>query len=117
MLSPAERDYRARFALEACAIMRERLVPTDVFRHFGMDVEEGRRCVMEAGQLAQFRNLLFARIVPNLRRVGLLTDAVIPGFEALGLMAFADLPSDGEADWETLAAPLPTRPRLSEAGQ
>lgn len=102
-----EIESRARFAYEACRVMRERIVPTDVYVHFGFDVEEGRRRFLEAGQMDLFRNLLFTRIMPNLEKVGLLTEAVKPLYEELGLMQFASLPNDGEIDWAALEAPLP----------
>ena len=112
-LSAAEREERAVFALEACKVMRERIVPTDVYEHFGMDVNEGRRHFLEAGQFAQFRNLLFTRIMPNLNRVGIITEGVKPEYEALGLMDFANLPDDGEINWSEMAAPLPGAPKGS----
>jgi hypothetical protein len=100
-------EDRALFAYEACRVMRERIVPTDVFVHFGFDPEEGRRRFLEAGQVDMFRNLLFTRIMPNLNKVGLLTERVKPLYDALGLMQFAELPSDGDIDWAELAKPLP----------
>ncbi|MGD8862751.1 MAG: ferritin-like domain-containing protein [Myxococcales bacterium] len=106
-LSEDEVEDRAMFAFEACRVMRERIVPTDVFEHWGMDVEEGRRRFLEAGQMDMFRNLLFARIMPNLKRVGLLSERVVPKFEELGLMAFANLDTDGDISWASLEAPLP----------
>ena len=45
--------------------------------------------------------------MPNLGKVGLLTDAVKPRYEELGLMQFAGLPSDGEIDWAEMQKPLP----------
>lgn len=107
-LSPAERDDRAVFALEACKVMRERIVPSDVYTHFGLDPVEGRERFLAAGQVDMFRNLLFARIMPNLNKVGLLTEAVIPEYEQLGLMAFSELTNDGDIDWSAMSAPLPT---------
>jgi len=101
-------EDRAQFAFEACRVMRERIVPTDVYEHFGFDVAEGRRLFLAAGQLDMFRNLLFTRIMPNLARVGLLTDAVKPQYEELGLLQFAALPSDADIDWVALEAPMPT---------
>jgi hypothetical protein len=106
-LPPDEVADRARFAYEACRIMRERIVPTDVFTHYGFDPEEGTRRFLESGQLDQFRNLLFARIMPNLNRVGLLNDEVAPLYEALGLMQLTGLPHDGDITWAELEAPLP----------
>jgi len=110
-------EDRAQFAFEACRVMRERIVPTDVFEHFGFDPVEGRRRFLAAGQLDMFRNLLFTRIMPNLHRVGLLTDAVKPQYEELGLLQFAGLPSDGDIDWAAMEAPMPTlreQPKLSQ---
>jgi hypothetical protein len=106
-LSASEVDDRAQFALDACRVMRERIVPTDVYEHFGFDVEEGRRRFLAAGQMDTFRNLLFHRIMPNLNKVGLLTEAVRPRYEELGLMQFAGLPNDGDIDWADLGKPLP----------
>ena len=106
-LSPKEIEDRAQFAFEACRIMRERIVPTDVFEHYGFDPEEGRRRFLEAGQMDSFRNLLFTRIMPNLNKVGLLTESVQPHYESLGLMQFAGLPNDGDIDWAELGKPLP----------
>jgi hypothetical protein len=106
-LSESEIEDRALFAFEACRVMRERIVPTDVFEHYGWDPEEGRRRFLAAGQMDMFRNLLFTRIMPNLNRVGLLPQAVHAKYEELGLMQFAGLPSDGDIDWVELQKPLP----------
>jgi hypothetical protein len=106
-LSPSEVEDRALFAFEACRVMRERIVPTDVYDHYGFDREEGRRLFLAAGQMDSFRNLLFMRIMPNLQKVGLITDAVRPLYEELGLMQFAGLPHDGAIDWAAFSQPLP----------
>ena len=53
-----------------------------------------------------FSKLLFTRIVPNLARIGLLTDSVRSKFEALGILEYENLVSDGDVDWATLSAPL-----------
>jgi P-aminobenzoate N-oxygenase AurF len=106
-LSPKEVEERALFAFEACRVMRERIVPTDVFEHYGWDPEEGRRRFLAAGQMDQFRNLLFTRIMPNLNKVGLLPPSVHAKYDELGLMQFAGLPSDGEIDWAQMSQPLP----------
>jgi P-aminobenzoate N-oxygenase AurF len=106
-LRPDEIEDRALFAFEACRVMRERIVPTDVFEHYGFDVEEGRRRFLAAGQMDSFRNLLFTRIMPNLNKVGLLTESVKALYDTLGLLAFAGLPNDGDIDWAELSRPLP----------
>lgn len=105
-LSDDEREERAEFAYQACRVSRERLVPTDVFREFGWDLEEARRVFLNGGATEHFRKLLFQRVVPNLRRIGLLTERIRPKFEALGILEYEDLPDDGDIDWAELSKPL-----------
>jgi hypothetical protein len=107
-LSDEEREERAQFAYEACVVSRERLVATDVFRHFGWDVEATRKQVLEGFVMSTFRNLLFQRVVPNLKRIGLLTDRIRPKFEELGILEFENLATDGDIDWSALERPLDT---------
>ncbi len=107
-LSDEEREERAEFAYQACVVSRERLVATDVFRHFGWDVEEARQQVLEGFVMSTFRNLLFQRVIPNLKRIGLLTDKVRPKFEELGILDFESLATDGDIDWAALERPLDT---------
>jgi hypothetical protein len=106
-LRPDEVEDRAQFAFEACRVMRERIVPTDVFEHYGFDPEEGRQRFLTAGHMDSFRNLLFMRIMPNLNKVGLLPESIHAKYEELGLLQFASLSSDGEIDWADLSKPLP----------
>ncbi len=105
-LSEQEKEDRAMFAYEACVVARERLIPTGVFEHFGWNVEEAREVYLKGPLVSQFRNLLFTRIIPNLRRIGLLTDAVRPKFEELGLLEFENMPDDYDIDWAEISKPL-----------
>ncbi len=107
-LSDSEREERAEFAYEACVVMRTRLIPTDVYRQFGWPVEAAAEIATGGEQRQKFRNLIFARVVPNLKRIGLLTDSIRPKFDALGLLDFESLPDDGMLDWEELSKPLYT---------
>ncbi|MDO8416091.1 MAG: ferritin-like domain-containing protein [Agitococcus sp.] len=105
-LSPAEIEERAQFAYEACVVMRERLIATEVFAEFGWDVEAARKHMLESSVMQYFNKFLFTRIIPNLARIGLLTDTVRPKFEALGILEYENLVSDGDIDWATLSEPL-----------
>lgn len=105
-LSEEEKEDRAQFAYEACVVSRDRLIATDVYEYFGWDVEENRKRTCEGKVYSEFRNALFARVVPNLKRIGLLTDKVRPKFEALGLLDYEDWPDDGDIDWLQMGRPL-----------
>ena len=105
-LSPSEREDRAEFAYQACVVSRDRLIGTDVFRYFGWDVDHARAALVERGLNADFLNMLYARIIPNLKRIGLLTERVRPKFEEMGVLDFENLATDGDIDWRELERPL-----------
>lgn len=105
-LSDQEREDRAMFAYEACVVMRERLIGGEVLTHFGLDAEEGRQKVLSSPIMADFRNLLFTRIMPNLKKVGLLTEKVRPLYDALGILEYENLTNDSEIEWAKMEAPL-----------
>lgn len=101
-LSEQEKEERAHFAYEACVVMRERLVASHVHAHFGFDVEAARIHQLESGIAKQFNDLLFMRVIPNLKRVGLLTEKVRPLYDELGLLVHENLVHDGEIDWAAM---------------
>jgi len=104
---PADQiEERAQFAYEACVVMRDRLVSTTVAEEFGFTAEEALE-INNASQGGQaFRAFLFERMIPNLKRIGLLTEAIRPKFQALGVLQFENLRHDGQIDWASLEAPL-----------
>ena len=105
-LSHEEKEDRAQFAYEACLLSRERLLSTDVYEHFGWDVDDARQFQLGSEIMQHFQKLLFSRVMPNLSRIGLLTDSVKEKFDDLGILEFASLPSDGDIDWADLSRPL-----------
>jgi|TARA_B110000438_G_scaffold303538_1_gene365485 hypothetical protein len=105
-LTKEEREDRAMFAYEACVISKERLFPTDVFRKYGWDENEAREFSNEAGFALEFQRLLFSRVVPNLSRIGLLTEKVRPLYDKLGVLEFESFSTDGDISWAELEKPL-----------
>jgi hypothetical protein len=86
----SERREREEFVVEACELMRDRLVGEDIARVFGWNVAEVREIVLASPLMRQFRQMLFMRVVPNIKRLGLLTPRVRDGFERLGIIQFED---------------------------
>jgi hypothetical protein len=105
-MSEPEIEERARFAYEACVVMRERLIAFEVFDQYGWDREQSRNRVLSSQIMQMFRHSLFERIIPNLKRVGLLTPSVRPLYEKMGVLSFEHSPDDGAIDWAVLGAPL-----------
>jgi hypothetical protein len=97
---------RALFAFEACVVMRERIIGTDVLLEWGWDVDAGRKRMLDSVVMQEFRKLLFSRIVPNLSRVGLITERVRPLYDMLGVLEYENLVDDGVIDWAELGAPV-----------
>jgi hypothetical protein len=108
-LSPEEIEDRAQFAYEACVISRERLSNNKAMsKYLNMTEEEARKFQLENGAMDQFRSFLFSRVMPNLKKIGLLTDSVRPKYEALGILEYEHAPSDFEIDWAEITKPLET---------
>jgi len=81
---------REDFIIEACLLMRDRLVGEEVAESVGFDPEEVRVITLESPILMMFRQALFARVVPNVKRLGLLTPYVRKTFEEMGVIQFED---------------------------
>ena len=105
-LSEKEIEERAQFAYEACYLSKERLVSIEVYEHFGWNVEDARQFQLSSEIMQTFQKLLFQRVMPNLKRIGLLTDSIRPKFEKLGILDYEDDASDADIDWADLSRPL-----------
>ena len=112
-LPPEQIEERAQFAYEACVVMRNRLVSTTVAQEFGFTEEEALEINNRSQGGKAFRTFLFERMIPNLKRIGLLTDSIRPKFEELGVLQFENLQNDGMIDWATLEAPLQKKGRIA----
>ena len=87
-LSSAERRDREEFLAEGCRLMRDRLLMEDVWEVMGWPVAEVRQIVLDSPQMQDFRKMLFAKVVPNVKRLGLLTPYVRERFAELGILQF-----------------------------
>jgi len=105
-LSEEELEERAMFAYEACLVMRGRLMSADVYENFGWDKEDAQVFAQKADVANNFQHLLFTRVVPNLSRIGLLTEKVRPLYDELGVLEYENWPTDGDIDWVSLEQPL-----------
>ena len=79
---------REEFVIEACHLMRDRLVGEEVAEHVGFDPKEVKEIVLASPVMKLFRQALFARVVPNIKRLGLLSGRVRRGFEELEIIQF-----------------------------
>src|SRR5438128_10473723 len=87
-MASGELADREDFVIYACALMRNRLVGDQIASVMGWNREEVRQVVLATAPAQMFRRMLFARVVPNLRRLGLLTPRVREAFAGLGILEF-----------------------------
>ena len=81
-MSEAEIKERQDFAYEACVLMRDRFTGREVWEKLGFPVERCVELSMTAPAMREFRKMLFSKIVPNLKRIGLLSGELRERFAA-----------------------------------
>ncbi|MFB6674499.1 ferritin-like domain-containing protein [Streptomyces sp. NPDC056390] len=70
-LTDAELREREEFVIEGCYLMRDRLRGVEVLENFGISKAEAEEYSEQSEFLALFRQLLFSRIVPCVKDIGL----------------------------------------------
>ena len=91
-LSSAELADREEFLLEATDLMYQRFLLEQVWEQVGVDVDEGKAFAASNPLMVVFRQMLFAKIVPNVNKLGLMTPRVRQRFEELQVVQWADAP-------------------------
>src|SRR5437660_1388670 len=98
-LSAAELRERQEFAFEAAVRMRDRFLQQEVWDRLRVPVKEAVQLALQAPERAGFQAMLFAKIVPNCKKLGLLDAAdgwLRQKFTELGVIAFEDWADTGE---------------------
>lgn len=95
-MQESDRRDREDFVIEACELMRDRLLAMEVSRYMGFDEQEVREIVLASEVMKIFRRSLFSRVVPNIRKLGLLTPRVRAAFEKLEILEFENHDSEAE---------------------
>src|SRR5216684_644915 len=93
-LTQAERDEREEFAVEACYLMRDRFLSEEVWETVGLAVEECVGYVESSQFMRQFRSLLFSRIVPTIKDIGLWGPKIRRAYSNMGIIGFADVDTE-----------------------
>jgi hypothetical protein len=103
-LNAAELRERQEFAFEAAVRMRDRFLQQEVWERMGLNVKDVLPMVMQSPERAGFQAMLFSKIVPNCKKLGLLDAGATNGkpgwlrekFTELGVIAFEDWADTGE---------------------
>ena len=107
-LSAAEIRERQEFAFEAAVRMRDRFLQQEVWERMGVNPKEIVPLLMQIPDRQVFQSLLFSKIVPNCKKLGLLDAAdgwLRVKFTELGVIGFEDWADTGEEYDSLQAAP------------
>ncbi|HZR15364.1 MAG TPA: ferritin-like domain-containing protein [Acidimicrobiia bacterium] len=103
-LSGAEIRERQEFCYEAAVKMRDRFLTQEVWEWAGLPVRECCDVMLHSEMQREFRKLLFSKIVPNLKKLGLLDAGdgwLRARFGELGVLQFEDWEDTG-AEYERM---------------
>jgi hypothetical protein len=95
-MSESELRDREDFIIYACELMRNRLVGSQIADAMGWNPKEIETLVLSSPLGQAFRQLIFARVVPNLKRLGLITPRVRASFEKLEIIRFESVDPEAQ---------------------
>ena len=104
-LTQAEIRERQEFAFEAAVRMRDRLLMQEVLHRMGVDVKSAVEMALQDEGRQVFQSMLFSKIVPNCKKLGLLDAGdgwLRTKFGELGVIQFEDL-TDTSDEYESFA--------------
>ena len=91
-LTEAERGEREEFLVEACYLMRDRMTSASiVYETLGLPVKECQEFTEQSEIVKLYRTLLFQRIVPIVKDIGLWGSKVQKAYADMGVLHYADL--------------------------
>jgi hypothetical protein len=98
-MSAAELRERQEFAFEAAVRMRDRFLQQEVWEKMGLDLKQVIPISLMDPTRKDFQALLFSKIVPNCKKLGLLDAAdgwLRVKFQEIGVIQFEDWADTGE---------------------
>jgi hypothetical protein len=90
-ITESERREREDWAFEVALLMRNRFLAYEVYEEWfegKMSRAEWRQFILGAPGMERFRHVMFSRMVPNLREIGLLSDRIKPHYDRVGLSKY-----------------------------
>ncbi|HKE19343.1 MAG TPA: ferritin-like domain-containing protein [Kofleriaceae bacterium] len=95
--SEAERREREDFVYEASVLMRDRFLMQEVWEKMGMPVDRCTELALHNQGQVLFRQWLFSKIVPAIKKIGLLSPRQRERFHELGILQYEDAEDPVEA--------------------
>jgi len=93
-LTDAERAEREDFVVEGCYLMRDRFRGQEIWEHLGYDRRDCEETVAQSPFMQAYQSLLFSRIVPCVKDIGLWGPRVRQAYEDMGVLSMAGVDLD-----------------------
>ena len=91
-LTQKERDEREEFLVEACYLMRDRMTQSkEIYEVLGLPEKECQEFTENSDIVKLYRTMLFQRIVPIVKDIGLWGPKIQRAYEDMGVLHFAEL--------------------------
>jgi hypothetical protein len=108
-LSESERREREDWTFEVALLMKNRFMAYEVYDEWftGLITRAQWRDVMtHSAGMEEFRHVMFRRLMPNLREIGLLSDRIKGHYDRVGLMKYFDGKAATELTGDEMIADL-----------
>ncbi|GFH35796.1 ferritin-like domain-containing protein [Streptomyces pacificus] len=89
-LTDAELREREEFVIEGCYLMRDRIRGVEVLEDFGIPRKEAEEYTEQSEFLRLFRKLLFSRVVPCVKDIGLWGERLQRAYVDMGVFELGD---------------------------
>jgi len=117
-----QRREREDWAFEVAVLLRNRFLAYEVYDEWFLGTRVSRKqwrsFVTAAPGMRRFRHVMFHRLLPNIREIGLLTPRIRVRYEKVGLAQYFDGPAADKITGDEMVAALEAdrRPLLEEKG-
>jgi hypothetical protein len=91
VLPEKERQEREDWAFEMSILLRNRFLAHEFYDEFyghALSRKQWDEFILSSAYMDLYRSRLFYRLIPNLKKIGLLTDRIRPHYEKVGLLQF-----------------------------
>jgi hypothetical protein len=117
-LSDSERREREDWSFEVALLMRNRFMAYEVYEEWfagALPRTAWRELITRAPGMEEFRHVMFSRLVPNLREIGLLSDRVQARYAEVGLLRYASGLAADRLSGDAMLAELDRAPDVATA--
>jgi hypothetical protein len=115
-LSERERREREQWTFEVALLMRNRFMAYEVYEEWfegRLPRAAWREMIESSPAMREFRQVMFSRLMPNLREIGLMSSKVTADYDRVGLLKYASGASASQLTGEAMVAALEQSPRWS----